>query len=78
MLQEISDWPGLLLFDMPNSPYLNEAIESIRKISSLDIDRLFCYHGGAVEGDIKKKLMKLQSKYQEQPNLPGRPSTVNK
>ena len=27
---------------------LTQAIESIRKISSLDIDRLFCYHGGTV------------------------------
>jgi len=47
---------------------LNQAIESIRKISSLDIDRLFCYHGGVVVGDIKKKLMKLLNKYQQQPN----------
>jgi len=33
-----------------------KAIESIRKISSLDIDRLFCYHGAVAEGDVKKKI----------------------
>jgi glyoxylase-like metal-dependent hydrolase (beta-lactamase superfamily II) len=57
---------------------LNQAIESIRKISSLDIDRLFCYHGGVVEGDVKKKLIKLLNKYQEQSNVTNKPSTVDK
>ena len=57
---------------------LNQAIESIRKISSLDIDRLFYYHGGVVEGIVKKKLMKLLTRYQEQSNLISRPSTADK
>jgi hypothetical protein len=35
---------------------LNKAIESIRKISSLEIDQLFCYHGGVVEEDVKKEI----------------------
>jgi glyoxylase-like metal-dependent hydrolase (beta-lactamase superfamily II) len=57
---------------------LNQAIESIRKISLLDIDRLFCYHGGVVEGDVKKKLLKLLRKYQEPSNVADRPSAVDK
>jgi glyoxylase-like metal-dependent hydrolase (beta-lactamase superfamily II) len=57
---------------------LNEAIESIRKMSSLDIDQLFCYHGGVVEGDVKNELMELISKYRDHPDLISRPSTVDK
>jgi len=62
----------LFVFDVVvfsrRGPRFNQAIESIRKISSLDIDRLFCYYGG-VEGDVKKKLMKLLGKYQKSSKL---------
>ena len=48
---------------------LSQAIESVRKISLLDIDRLFCYHSGVVDRDVKKKLIKLLNKYQQHPNF---------
>jgi glyoxylase-like metal-dependent hydrolase (beta-lactamase superfamily II) len=55
---------------------LNQAIESVRKISSLEIDQLFCYHGGVVDKDVKKKLMNLLTKYQKYQDQNGRSSTV--
>ena len=47
---------------------LSLAIQSVKKLSSLEIDILYCYHGGVVVGDIKNKLMKLLSKYQAVPH----------
>ena len=64
----IVETDGLKIANPQYALDLSQAIESIRKISSLDIDRLFYYHGGVVEGDVKKKLMKLLGKNQKQPN----------
>jgi glyoxylase-like metal-dependent hydrolase (beta-lactamase superfamily II) len=43
---------------------LKQAVESVKKLSLLDIDTLYCYHGGVVEKDIKGKLHSLLKKYQ--------------
>ena len=64
----IVETDGLKIANPQYALDLSQAIESIRKISSLDIDRLFCYYGG-VEGDVKKKLMKLLGKYQKSAKL---------
>lgn len=42
---------------------LDEAVRSVKKISQLEIDKLICYHGGVVTGDIRKKLNDLSSRY---------------
>lgn len=38
---------------------INEAKESIRKLMSLDIEKVICYHGGVFDGDVKKALEEL-------------------
>jgi glyoxylase-like metal-dependent hydrolase (beta-lactamase superfamily II) len=38
---------------------LEQAIESVKKISHLEINELWCYHGGVVVGDIPEKITKL-------------------
>lgn len=42
---------------------IEQAVESIKKISFLEIDKLFCYHGGVVVGNISEKFKKLLNKY---------------
>ncbi len=44
---------------------LNQAIESVKKISALYIGKLYCYHGGVVANDIKSKFMNLLKKCRE-------------
>ncbi|PSR56449.1 MBL fold metallo-hydrolase [Adhaeribacter arboris] len=42
---------------------LKEAVKSIKKLQQLDIQKLVCYHGGVLTGDISQKLDKLIRKY---------------
>jgi glyoxylase-like metal-dependent hydrolase (beta-lactamase superfamily II) len=48
----------------PNSAYdLQKAVESIKKINRLDIDKIICYHGGVISAHIREKLADLLLKY---------------
>lgn len=42
---------------------LSEAIESVQKLSQLSIERMVCYHGGDVDGDVSARLSALALKY---------------
>ena len=42
---------------------INQAIASIKKLSSLEINTLYCYHGGVVVDHIPHKIAKLLNKY---------------
>jgi glyoxylase-like metal-dependent hydrolase (beta-lactamase superfamily II) len=42
---------------------LQQAVASVKKMEELDIERLICYHGGAVDNDIKTQLKNLIAKY---------------
>jgi len=44
---------------------LDEAVNSIRKLTSLDIERIICYHGGEVTGNIRKMLNELILKFEK-------------
>lgn len=43
---------------------MEAAIESLRKMAILDIEKLICYHGGVFDKDIKAQLRKLIVKYE--------------
>jgi glyoxylase-like metal-dependent hydrolase (beta-lactamase superfamily II) len=45
---------------------LAQAVESVKKFQTLDIEKIICYHGGMVEKDIPHKLSKLISRYSHQ------------
>jgi glyoxylase-like metal-dependent hydrolase (beta-lactamase superfamily II) len=42
---------------------LQRAIASVKKLQQLEIDKIVCYHGGVVEGNISNQLDKLVSRY---------------
>lgn len=42
---------------------LKSAVTSIKKLQQLEIDRIICYHGGIVTGDIEKRLEQLAEEY---------------
>lgn len=42
---------------------LPQAIASVKKLQQLEIDKIVCYHGGVIEGDIPRRLDKLVSMY---------------
>ena len=42
---------------------LSQAIDSVKKIARLEIEKLLCYHGGTVTGNISEKLTNLLYKY---------------
>lgn len=44
---------------------LDEAVRSVGKILTLDIDRLICYHGGIVTDKIPQKLKGLIARYNQ-------------
>lgn len=44
---------------------INQAIASIKKLSSLEINTLYCYHGGMVADHILEKLQKLLKRYRQ-------------
>ncbi|MEJ8804002.1 MBL fold metallo-hydrolase [Pontibacter sp. H249] len=44
---------------------LPQAIESVKKLCHLEIDRIVCYHGGVVEGNIREKLNSLVYDYSD-------------
>lgn len=53
--------------DIANPHYaldLQEAVASVNKIAHFAIDRVICYHGGAVEGDIRHHLNNLLRRYE--------------
>lgn len=53
-------------FDIANPHFtldLQAALNSIRKLQSLDIDKVYCYHGGEFRGDVMNALNKLLEKY---------------
>jgi glyoxylase-like metal-dependent hydrolase (beta-lactamase superfamily II) len=51
---------GELAILNPNSAYdLQKAVESVKKINRLDIDKIVSYHGGEVSGQINQKLEQL-------------------
>lgn len=43
---------------------LKEAVRSVRKLLSYDVDQLICYHGGLFTGDVKSALTDLLEEYQ--------------
>ncbi len=53
---------GVLL--MANPQYtldMDAARRSVAKLARMDIDRIYCYHGGLVEGNIRAALMSMLS-----------------
>ncbi len=42
---------------------LDAAIQSVKKLRQLDIQRIICYHGGVVEENVEQQLEKLINKY---------------
>lgn len=42
---------------------LAEAVKSVEKIESLNADKIICYHGGVVVGNIAEKLKRLIEQY---------------
>lgn len=43
----------------PVTPNMEQAIESLRKFQAYEIERVICYHGGLVQGDIQEQIAKL-------------------
>jgi glyoxylase-like metal-dependent hydrolase (beta-lactamase superfamily II) len=43
---------------------MQAALNSIRKLQLLDIQKVFCFHGGEYKGNIKAELQKLLDKYE--------------
>lgn len=53
-------------FEIANPDFtldLEKAIESVRKLSTYEIDEVICYHGGIIKGNILHKLNRLLTKY---------------
>lgn len=48
---------------------MQAALNSIRKLQALDINKVFCYHGGEFNGDVKEEFEKLLSKYRSDQEL---------
>ncbi len=42
---------------------MEAALNSVRRLLEFDIDRLICYHGGVLEGDVRDALEKLLEEY---------------
>ncbi|WP_217592081.1 MBL fold metallo-hydrolase [Cohnella sp. GbtcB17] len=42
---------------------LEEAVASVRRLMSYEIDTLICYHGGCFQGDVQEALRDLASRY---------------
>ena len=52
---------GKLIGPSPIYTYnMDEAYESLKKLHDLDIERIFCYHGGIVENNASTQLKKLK------------------
>lgn len=54
------------VLDMANPQFtldMPQAIASIEKMQQLELDRVVCYHGGEVKGDIKAQLSDLLNQY---------------
>ena len=49
---------------------LVEAVQSVKKIKQLEIERLICYHGGLLENDISNQLEQLLLRYQQPSTKP--------
>jgi glyoxylase-like metal-dependent hydrolase (beta-lactamase superfamily II) len=57
------------VFEIANPQFtldLPAAIDSLRKISALDIETTICYHGGVARGNIRQRLEALIAQYSEQ------------
>jgi len=53
-------------FDIANPQFtldIQAALNSIRKLQTLDIHHVYCYHGGEYKGDVMNALKKLLDKY---------------
>ena len=53
-------------FEIANPAFtldLEAAVESVKKLKSLEIKRMICYHGGATEERIEAKLARLILRY---------------
>ncbi|GAA4460144.1 MBL fold metallo-hydrolase [Nibrella saemangeumensis] len=53
-------------FEIANPQFtldLEQALASVKKLQTLDITRVVCYHGGVVEGDVPQKLGELVARY---------------
>lgn len=42
---------------------LPKAVQSVQKLTGLEMEKLICYHGGVVEKDVRQRLEKLVSRY---------------
>ncbi|MNR40714.1 hypothetical protein D3C85_1590310 [compost metagenome] len=42
---------------------LDEAVRSVQKLLTYEIEQLICYHGGLFQGDAQSALEKLVRKY---------------
>ncbi|WP_027087462.1 MBL fold metallo-hydrolase [Cohnella panacarvi] len=54
--------------DIANPQYtldMEAALNSVRNLLAFDIDRLICYHGGVLEGDVRGALRKLLEHYSQ-------------
>ena len=43
---------------------IEAAVESVKKIKDLEAEKIICYHGGIMDGDVQAKLNDLLSKYE--------------
>ncbi|GAA4396721.1 MBL fold metallo-hydrolase [Nibrella viscosa] len=53
-------------FEIANPPFtldLDQAVASVKKLQTLNVARVVCYHGGVVEQHIPQKLGKLIARY---------------
>ncbi|MCS7460543.1 MBL fold metallo-hydrolase [Paenibacillus doosanensis] len=46
----------------PNPPYtpnMDQALQSLKKFTSFDVENIVCYHGGLIQGDANRRLAEL-------------------
>ncbi|WP_435920953.1 MBL fold metallo-hydrolase [Paenibacillus sp. DYY-L-2] len=44
---------------------LNEAVRSVERLQNYEISRLFCYHGGLFQGDVRNAIIELLQRYRK-------------
>ncbi|MEC1262459.1 MBL fold metallo-hydrolase [Bacillus swezeyi] len=53
---------GILQPPIPKvTPDMKQAVQSLEKLLPFDINRVICYHGGAVEGDPKERIREIMN-----------------
>ncbi|MFT0825294.1 MBL fold metallo-hydrolase [Bacillus swezeyi] len=53
---------GILQPPIPKvTPDMKQAVQSLEKLLAFDINRVICYHGGAVEGAPKERIREIMN-----------------